>query len=221
MEASWEETWRLRAELYAFFGNSLLRVMTSEAAINLDPALWESFPLESANEQISRGLTDLLKVTNALKDLESDKAIERVAVEYTRLFVGPGTPAAPPWETLYREEGGILFGKPTFEMRRLFSAAGLKASAESHQFEDHIGFELLFLAVNSARFLETEPSLDDIGTQVRFIKEHPLAFIGEMCEKAVESCTEAASPGYYPALLTLIWGFLIWDSELLDEYLRQ
>ncbi|MDR1015747.1 MAG: molecular chaperone TorD family protein [Coriobacteriales bacterium] len=145
-----------RSRLYSFLGNSLLRIMTADTAFGLEPDFWEAFgdafALDAAGDSaadahIEKAQADLQRVANELKALERSVAIERVGVEYTRLFVGPGTPAAPPWETLYREGGTVLFGLPTFDMRRLFGEQGYRASPESHQFEDHIGFELLYLAL--------------------------------------------------------------------------
>jgi TorA maturation chaperone TorD len=214
MDASWIDTWKLRSELYAFFGNSLLKVMTEQSAVGLDPAFWEGFPLEASGGHLRSGLDGLVACARGLAALDRAQAVERVGVEYTRLFVGPGRPAAPPWETLYREGGAVLFGQPTFDMRRLFAARGLRAGADSHQFEDHLGFELLYLGASGAGFPERGPSPESAAQQRDFIRAHPLSFIGPLLEAA----REAATVGYYPALVELVWGYLLWDLALLGEW---
>jgi TorA maturation chaperone TorD len=217
VETDWNDIWQLRTQLYGFFGNSLLKIMTTETAVGLQQAFWKDFPLAAdADEHVRAGLVDLLACTEALGALEPAVALERVGVEYTRLFVGPGKPAAPPWETLYREGGTVLFGQPTFEMKQLFAHEGVKVGADSHQFEDHLGFELLYLGMRGANFIDTAPTLESIAELRDFIKCHPLSFIEPLLIKA----REAASVGYYPALIELIWGYLLWDFDLLDESVR-
>ncbi|MDR2197207.1 MAG: molecular chaperone TorD family protein [Coriobacteriales bacterium] len=250
-DASRQDIWKLRSELYAFFGNSLLQVMTTRTALTLDVAFWEGFPLEQTNGHIKAGLAGLASCTQELSALDRDKAVERVGVEYTRLFIGPGKPAAPPWESLYHEGGTVLFGQPTSDMRKLFAAQGLKASTDSHQFEDHLGFELLYLGVTGARFVEQGPSAELMEQQADFIREHPLSFIESLWGKANTAVGGASTsssdvlstsvptpvlfaapppakplaappattalPGYYPALIELIWGFLLWDLDLLED----
>jgi TorA maturation chaperone TorD len=239
-----------RSELYSFLGNSLLKIMTPETSVGLDPAFWESFAADfgleqpsacsvgelanghhadklvkeqrtpqPVNKQCGSALASLRRVAYELSSFPQIKAIERVGVEYTRLFVGPGTPTAPPWETLYREGGTVLFGQPTIDMRRLFSEAGVQASSDSHQFEDHLGFELLYLAMTSARLAELPPGSRDAtnlaGERRAFIQEHPLSFIEPLYEKAREASEERSLVGYYSALLELVWGVLLWDLEIL------
>ncbi|MDR1422540.1 MAG: molecular chaperone TorD family protein [Coriobacteriales bacterium] len=217
MVRAWNELWQLRADLYAFFGNSMLKTMTIKTAMGLDPSFWEQLPIEASNEFLQTGVVDLIACGRALEPLGREKAVERVAIEYTRLFIGPAAPAAPPWESLYRAGSTVLFGQPTFEMRKLFAQVGVEASAESHQFEDHLGFELLYLGVNSAHFATVAPSSDSVLEQQEFIRSHPLSFIEPLLTKA----REAATVGYYPALIQLVRGYLLWDLTVLEGYRAQ
>jgi TorA maturation chaperone TorD len=218
VESNWSDTWQLRTQLYGFFGNSLLKIMTAETAIGLNPAFWKEFPLKpEADGHIATALPDLIACAQSLANkTDAAEALEKVGTEYTRLFIGPGKPAAPPWETLYREGGTVLFGQPTFEMKKLLAREGVKASKESHQFEDHIGFELLYLGMRGADYAKNPPSSATITELQVFIEAHPLSFIEQFYAKA----HEAATIGFYPALIELIWGFLLWDLALLDEYQR-
>lgn len=120
------------------------------------------------------------------------QALTDVAVEYTRLFVGPPSPAAPPWETMYRAGGtSVGFGEATFHMRQLLREHGLELSNEDRQYEDHMGIELLLLS-GLCR-------MQDAPAAQSFIAEHPLTWIDAFASKVSESSPK----GYYAALLAL------------------
>lgn len=213
--SEWKEIWELRAQLYAFLGNSLLASMTDKTAAGLDPTFWESFPLEPANAQMEEALAGLCAYV-ASAPVDRAEAVQAAAVEYAGLFLGPGAPKAPLWESLHREGGKYLFGQPTFDMRETFRAHKLALSDDAHQLEDHLGVELLFLAAVSGRFaaLPEGPGATDVAEQREFIAQHPLSWIGRLHQLA----SEHAPNGFYPALIELAWGVLIWDEELLEEY---
>ena len=216
-DIAWKDVFELRAQLYAFLGNSLLAPMREDMRAGLDQSFWEQFPLEPANEHMDNALEALAACCGRLADCSEGERVRSANVEYTRLFMGPGAPPAPPWESLYREGGKFLFGQPTFDMRAVLREHGLALKEDAHQLEDHIGAELLFLAAMSERFVGKAPSADEVTDQVAFIDGHPLWWIGKLHAKAVA----AADLGYYPALIELVWGVLEWDKELLSEYLAQ
>lgn len=133
--------WKTFSEAYGFLGNSLLKPMTQTPTIGLDPTFWEAFPT-FGDDAVAESVAACASFAQAA----GEDDVEGVAVEYTRLFVGPPSPAAPPWETLYRAEGATVgFGEATFQMRALLRDAGLELSNENHQYEDHMGIELLYL----------------------------------------------------------------------------
>lgn len=211
--ADWAEVWQVRAQVYAFLGNSLLGVMSEEDPAGLDPLFWCEFPLLPANAQMERSLAALEENARLLASLPGREAVHWVAAEYTRLFVGPGVPPAPLWESLYREGGKFLFGQPTFDMKQVLREHGLGLDEGARQLEDHLGVELLYLAAMSERFAAEGPGVADVRAQADFIREHPLWWVGELHKKV-----EAVVPdGYYAPLIELVWGVLLWDVELLGE----
>lgn len=141
--------------------------------------------------------------------------VTALSVEYTRLFIGPPSPAAAPWETFYRnEEVTSGFGHATIEMRDALRSAGLQVSNKNNQYEDHIGIELLYVShlcsstqqfesnVQNVQSLADEaPSLHEglSGKDIDFIKVHPLSWI----EKLQEKVRLSASQSYYDHLLGL------------------
>ena len=199
------------ADALAFTGNSLLKPMTQTATVGLDPAFWDAFP-SLGSEAVAaaaaacgaRAAAFAARAEAAGKD-----AVERCAVEYTKLFVGPPKPAVAPWETMYREGGAdaVGFGQATVEMRALLREAGLELHNENRQYEDHMGIELLYLSELCRRAAAGEA---EAGAASAFVDEHPLSWV-EAFRTAV---AEAAPEGYFDTLLGLVRELLLRTKEL-------
>ena len=218
-------TWKELAEAYAFLGNSLLKPMSQTAHVGLDPAFWQAFP-DFGSKDVCRALEALAKFAreattsgdgaahgDGAATAAFNDAVTQVSVEYTSLFVGPPSPAAPPWETMSRREGVTAgFGEPTFQMRALLRAAGLELAGESRQYEDHLGIETLYLSELCRRRSgdADAPGADD-ATVVAFLDEHPLAWLETLRAKVAE----AFPGGYFDRLLGLLGALLAWHRHAL------
>ena len=216
-----EIPWKALSEVYGFAGNSLLKPMTQTASVGLDPAFWEAFPtfgsdeVEAALALCAQGAARIV----AEADERGADAAERCAVEYPKLFIGPPSPAAPPWETMYRgEKVTVGFGNATFEMRGLLRDAGLEVRNENNQYEDHMGIELLYLSTLCARMAEGEGGEDGTDAGVAapeaiasFIDEHPLAWV----EAFRLRIAETAAGGYFDGLMGLMRAVLVWHRSML------
>lgn len=203
--------WKGLGEVYGFLGNSLLKPMTMTATVGLDPAFWEAFPtfddggVAAAIGACSRNAAALVERAQ----VEGADAVERCAVEYTRLFVGPPSPAAPPWETMYRGEGvSVGFGQATFEMRALLREAGLEVKNENNQYEDHLGIELLYLCELCQRAADAEDAAEGAAV-ASFIEAHPLSWVGDLHDRIAQTAPE----GYFAALTQLAEAVLRWHVE--------
>ena len=183
------------ADAYAFLGNSLLVPMTEETAVGLAPEFWEQFP-DFGSQDVARAAAECAEFARSMEGLGEEGAVERVAVEFARLFVGPPHPAAAPWETMHRgRPTKVGFGQPTFEMREWMRRAGLQVSNRNNQYEDHMGLELLLLS-------ELCRAQDERALE--FMQEHPLAWIERFCAKVAQ----AAPQGYFHRLLCLTHALL-------------
>ncbi len=102
------------------------------------------------------------------------------------------------------------FGAATFEMRGLLRDAGLVLSNENHQYEDHLGIELLYLSELCRRIAENAEAFREDEDAVRaFVEGHPLAWI----ESFHESVRATAPNGYFDCLLALFRAVLAWHVE--------
>lgn len=66
--------------------------------------------------------------------------------EHTALFVGLEHVAAPPWESVYLSRDHLLFDEQTLAVREFYTRFDLQIPKIDREPDDHIGFELLFLA---------------------------------------------------------------------------
>ena len=137
---------------------------------------------------------------------------QRAAVEYTKLFVGPPSPAAAPWETMYRGENVTVgFGQATFEMRELLREAGLEVRNVNNQYEDHLGIELLYLSSLCARADADAADAPVPESVADFIEKHPLSWVDAFRARIAE----AAPDGYFVSLAGLARALLAWHAEAL------
>lgn len=215
MKESWDEIWGLRASIYSFLGYSLLDPIDGPNTVAFTKKFWNDFPIECANSQMKSGLDQLSNCSSKLEVLSAEEAKEQVLVEFANLFIGPG-PKAPPWESLYRTSQRTYFGRTTFEIKEMLYSNGLESKRKNQQPEDHLGLELMLLSVLTDHLMKLEPDeqVSRIEEQISFIDEHLLSWIHELCNDAKENGTI----GFYSGLIELIWGVLLWDRELLAEF---
>lgn len=180
--------WGAYSQAFAFLGNSLLSPMNQTSDAGLDPEFWELFP-SFGESVVAAACTRCGEAAGAISERgarEGRDSVELASTEFTRLFIGPPSPAAAPWESFYRSnsENPVGFGQATFEMRGLLRNVGLEVSNENNQYEDHIGLELLFLselcrrrADEVAGSMEVEAVYSDAAI-FAFVNEHPYGWIG-------------------------------------------
>lgn len=205
------EEWMVASQLYAFLGNSLLSPMSRTKSVGLDPAFWRELGglLDGALADSAESLASWAKRASA--DAARSEVVQRVSVEFTKLFVGPPKPAAAPWESANGPvDSHVGFGEATFAMRERLRALGLELCNENNQYEDHVGIELLYLSELCRRASE-EPSgaacdaaAPDAEEIASFIREHPLAWVPRLREKVAASQPE----GYFIRLLDVVLALL-------------
>jgi len=66
--------------------------------------------------------------------------------DHSQLFVGPGHLPAPPWASVYLDQG-MMFGASTLKVADMYKRFGLTVPRPGTEPDDHIAFELGFVAV--------------------------------------------------------------------------
>lgn len=109
----------------------------------------------------------------AFSNLFKDVNISEIELEtdFNYYFIGPDTPIAPPYASIYLDEEDALMTKTTMKIRDLYEIMGFKNSLKDKVPEDFIGLELD--AYYQLLFVEIEkdiPYLKDLRTY--FLREH-------------------------------------------------
>lgn len=113
----------------------------------------------------------------------SDSDFREVSSEYTRLFVGTRRVLAPMWESVYFNKDRMVFQRQTFEVRSAYARYGLEVDALSHEPDDHLAYELLFigrlcqLAAEAARRGDGAEADRIVADAVSFVVCHPMTWV--------------------------------------------
>lgn len=207
------DEWRTLGQLYAFFGNSLLSPMNRTESVGLDSSFWRDLAglLGGAIARPAQHCAAWAEQSAAACSL--DELVQRVSVEFTHLFVGPPSPAAPPWESANGPvESHVGFGEATYQMRERLRSVGLAQCGSSNQFEDHLGIELLYLSELCRRIADAQASTcGSADAQVEelegFVREHLLCWIGRFYDKVAASRPD----GYFVHVLDCVRALFEWQ----------
>ncbi len=167
-----------------------------------------------------RGVLDGLEV-----DLGDDfysrpahELLEELAVEYTSLFIGPGSFISP-HESVHRvrEDGdyGKLWGADTVAVKKFIEATGLSYQSSFGGMPDHIAAELEFVQKLEERLAQAQADNDmELAANLsrikqRFLTEHLLAWAPPFLDKVAEK----ANVPFYREMAMLASQFIAGEQE--------
>lgn len=147
---------------------------------------------------------------------------ERLAVEYTRLFIGPKN-HIPPLESLYNYKEGEtrqIWGSATVDVKKLIESSGLSFIKNYGSIPDHISIEFEFMQ----KLVEKEGELWEkenynsqlyktIELEMRFINEHLKMWIPDFCQKVIG----AAKLDFYKNFAKLTKDFIVTEKEEIER----
>ncbi|MHC4181915.1 MAG: TorD/DmsD family molecular chaperone [Planctomycetota bacterium] len=151
----------------------------------------------------------------------SDKFLNDLELEYTRLFIGPGKHISP-YESAYRGNGNALWGETTVAVKNFIESSGLEYSSNWFGLPDHIGVELEFMQRFTCREKEAwtqedkETAIRCLEFEKKFIDEHLSQWVPIFCNKVKEE-TQVA---FYGEIADLTRQFIDYDSKLIDKNLE-
>ncbi|MBC8338952.1 MAG: molecular chaperone TorD family protein [Alphaproteobacteria bacterium] len=115
--------------------------------------------------------------------------ISELAVEYARLFIGPGHHIAP-YATLYfGDMGASLWGPVTSWVKGFIEEAGFDYKPDFHDLPDHVSVELEFMQEITSRLAQARENGNDDGVlelhriENEFLITHLGKWLPEFCDK--------------------------------------
>ncbi len=155
--------------------------------------------------------------TGANRDTTPDEICDTLRRDYTRLFVGPGRPLAPPWESIYTDAERLHFAEDTLRVRAAYRQHGWQVTNLGREPDDHLGFELDFVRRLCATAIERadEGQWSDLSAiledQRAFLDGHLLRWVPAWAFDV----SAHAQTGFYRGMAALLAAFLPYDRERL------
>jgi TorA maturation chaperone TorD len=186
-------------------------------------------------QEVSSGLLKQIKDPQFLKVLSSlgielnngffkkpeKELLEDLAVEYARLFLGPGKHISP-HESVHhqRDDGqwGQLWGESTAQVNKFIESSGLEFTSEYTGLPDHISVELEFMqhvVLREGQAWEAddnEMALLCLENEKKFVDEHLSRWIPDFCEKVIK----ADDLSFYREIARLTKTFIEFEREELN-----
>jgi len=159
--------------------------------------------------------------TGSLADLA-----ETLALEYTRLFIGPGSHISP-HESMHVTarfgEPNSLWGPATVAVKKFYEGAGLKIADSFTGMPDHISAEFEFMKqLASAESEAWSADQRELGTNIlniekRFFDEHLSQWVSNFCKKVLS----ATSDPFFHQFAEVTQEFIEFEQTSLIERLEQ
>lgn len=152
-----------------------------------------------------------------MDDLDGHHDLERMQLDFARLFIGPYRLLAPPYGSVYLENSRSIMGRSTLEVIRLYNQAGLDIAPAYKEAPDHISAELefmYFLIFNAIRLLERQDvdQLEPLIVHQRdFVKNH----LGSWVPEFLQIVKAEAQTDFYRHLADATGYFIAEERETL------
>jgi TorA maturation chaperone TorD len=149
---------------------------------------------------------------------------EDLALEFTWLFIGPGSHISP-HESMHREarfgEQKSLWSTQTVEVKKFMAAAGLKTDDSFSGMPDHFSAEFEFMQRLLLKEAEAWANEDrELGANIvaiekRFYEEHLSQWVANFCDRVID----ATRHPFYRQFSEVTKGFLDYEGSSLPVYL--
>jgi len=159
------------------------------------------------------------------EDLErkpEEELLEDLAMEYTRLFLGPGKHISP-HESIHhqRDDGkwGQLWGLSTADVKNFIQTAGFQHQPNFKGLPDHISVEFEFMGQVAWREAQALKEEDKDGVrycrdiQKQFIRNHLIRWIPAFCKLIIEE----AELSFYRAMAELTRNFIEYENDAIEH----
>jgi len=211
-----------RASAYRMFSRLFLKPLSEEDIEELAAMdfISRALSLEDAG-LLAEGFNDMGR--GLLKRNSGTR--QTLATDYTMCYDGVATVSdevSVPYASVFLSEKALLYQEPRHKVYELFCAEGIKLKASIDLPEDHLSFELEFLAILSDRALTALEAGDraearrNLELSRDFINGHILTWIDLLSERANKLLTSR----FYRGVSKATRGYLDLDLETIGDILE-
>lgn len=165
-------------------------------------------------------LGGIAKMQSRLRGEPSLKdAAERLNVEMTRLFEGPGLPIAPPYASYYLNDKQLM-GPPAVEARQFYLQWRAFPDSEIRLPDDHIALELGFLAHLAQQAFRAENETDRLAllsASREFIQNHLKPWLPSFTAAQAKAEVDAFFIGLTRLLQEVVEADLVWLDTVVEN----
>ncbi len=150
--------------------------------------------------------------------------LEELAVEYTRLFLGPGR-HIPANESIHHERSdgdwGRFWGASTVEVKKFIETAGLHYKDDFKDMPDHISVEFEFMQKVIGKEREAweagdrDKALYCLRMEKMFIDDHLIQWVPQFCGKVASE----ARLSFYREMARITGKFIEFEKDNIDGYI--
>lgn len=202
-----------RASFYRFLASVFLHELTDR---QIEAIATTRFPHDGST--ITQGYE---LIAEYLKHRDTGTR-QQLAVDYAHVFLGAGSYdrlTAPPYESVYTSEENLLMQDARDGALAYYRAEYLDLPAENTTPEDHVGYEMQFMATLVERTHEALLSGEDqrfaplISVQNSFFNEHLAHWLPMFANDIDKHC----KTGFYHGIALLVCGLLEVERPIIDE----
>ncbi len=203
------EEYEIRSQIYALLKNLFLKPPSQEFLNYL-----REFNVRIEHESSQ----DFVKGLELLRK-DADCEPEKLALEHTRLFIGPYRLPAPPYESVYMNAQRLVMQQSTIEVRKVYLQAGLEVKGIHTNPDDHISAELEFMeylcdkTASSLNNRDTPGEIKHLELQRKFLEEH----LNQGVPVFSEDIVRTTEKDFYRGAAMLLRGFIFSETERMKH----
>lgn len=194
-----------RESTYRFLSSALIREMTAEfwAAVAQNPPVTEG----ALGEYLA-----------SLKGADVEAVRSENAVKYAKLLLNASSNPVIPYESPHTSPEHIMRQRSWTQVKAVFASNGFALDECLNLPEDHISFELEFMALMCKREQELLDSCDATGlasnraVQRAFLTDHLLTWVDAFCD----DLTWKSRGGFYAGIAETLKQFMTFEMEEID-----
>lgn len=164
-----------------------------------------------------RSLEILDQALAELPEAPDAKFLDFLAADFAAIYLNY-TYRASPLESVWLDDDHLISQEPMFQVRSWFRRYGLSLPEGEKRSEDHLVYELHFVAhVLSLIGADGTGARDRLADAARFLDEHLLRWAGDFASRVAKRCTSQ----YFAGLSIVTVSYLEELRDLLAEYLGE